>query len=294
MNEMVDNKSLELKLHRKMSDLPGCDINLEFVKNFYNELKSLNNEAIDYELKNAQELYKDEQLKNIEEFIKNNMKIIVEINGVRGEMLSSNNESIFDNEKLPNHISMIRFSNEVLMRSGYIPGNVIKVEFDFNRIDIFDFRESPSNRSGNMSQIFIAGNNKSWVEGTYNNLINVLKDKKNISNLLHKRNIYDLFLWFIIVPMDFYVLALFEENFQNLLYNLSSPLRIGIYIYIFIMFLLIFRITFNYMRWLFPYMAFNIDKNRIRNIHKIVLAILWTLIFSPILSKIINRIFSNS
>jgi hypothetical protein len=169
------------------------------------------------------------------------------------------------------------------------------IEFDFDNTDIFDLTKNASSKTENMSAIIISGNNNSWVEGTYENLINLLKNSKHSRSWIHQRNIYDLFLWLVVMPLNFWNLITIENNFKIILNSFSSILRVGIYIYAFIIFTLLYRFLFNYFRWVFPYMEFYREDIRKGNKHRIALTFFTAVILYPLicdgLKFIIGKIF---
>jgi len=57
-----------------------------------------------------------------------------------------------------------------------------------------------------------------------------------------------------VLPLSLWNLRKFDLLASEYLSKYSMVLTVGVYIYIFVVILNIFRFAFNYLRWLFPYL----------------------------------------
>ena len=142
------------------------------------------------------------------------------------------------------------------------------------------------------STLEIFGENETWVSGVHKKVIESIKERGNVHGWLHVNNIYDLFLWFFIIPLDFRLLYFINHSLPEHFSKMSVFLKSAIYLYFFILTLNVFRIIFNYARWVFPYVELipSIKKGAI--VHRYVLgAIVVAIISAVIYDLIIKRIF---
>lgn len=128
----------------------------------------------------------------------------------------------------------------------------IIVDLDFGRTTLIDLVTNPSHETYNPSKVEIWGLSEIWVEGVYNKLLKFLKERENKRYWLHRKNIYDLFVWFIVVPILFWNLYKLDSWLQQKLEDLSSVLMVFVFIYTFLLGLILFNLFFKYLRRSFP------------------------------------------
>lgn len=125
-----------------------------------------------------------------------------------------------------------------------------------------DFNSNPSFPTGNNSTVQIYGDDTMWVEGTYGQIMEELKKCMTKRALLHKANIYDYFVWLLIIPLTFRNLYRLDLKIHNYLSQISPAFMVFFYLFMFLLILIIFRLLFSYLKWLFPYMEFETSGKR--------------------------------
>lgn len=154
-----------------------------------------------------------------------------------------------------------------------------------------DINSNPSQATRNNSKIQIRGENETWVEGAYSRICKFLQQRKTGRSWFHKNYIYDLFLWFISIPIAFWNMYKIETSLHPFFSQISSVLTICFYLYIFIFIIILSRFLFAYLRWLFPYIELRRQRKRRNQIHKtFVGAIIICIIGGLMLELIINII----
>jgi len=291
----MDIKNQIFKSGSRFGKIPSCVVDISYFKKLYDILKEISDDAIDFELSkldknNFNSLIDFEKAKdNLREVLRINVHII----GTKGESIVSHEKSIFDEQGLPNHISRISFDNTNLMRYVYNinPSNSFRIEFDFSKQSIFDFVSNPSLETSNSSNITIIGQKNSWVHGAYESVISTLEEFTTNRSWLHKKNIYDLFLWLLIIPISFWNLYKFESYFKHIFNDLPIVFGVFLHLYFLIFILYSFMIFFKYTRWLFPYTELKESLNNSSTTHRSFWFIILLTIVADIIVLIIKTCF---
>lgn len=250
----------------KVFPIPPIKINLEFLKEINEILIKANEAAIKLEVSEINKSNfssADEYEKHIK-LIKESSQIIVRISEANGIFSVYRGEgNIFENIKLPNKIEKISIDSSDQYQAIFnrVPKNYFKIEFDFKKVSILDFSSSPSLKTSNDSYITISGEDGSWPAGLFSNLKQKVEEADRTSVFFHKNNTYDLILWLIVVPLIIFCMHKIDVGFLNKIKDLNGFIKSGIYIYIFIAALWMFRIFFNYLRWLYPYLELDNPKD---------------------------------
>lgn len=283
----MDKKSEIYRSETRFSKIPSCVINREFLKKIFGFLYTANEEATKYAIDEIKrENFKsDEDHLNFIKLVRDSYKLAVIISGEDGELFASNDSSIFDDINLPERIEKVNFSNVFYykVRLNVEPIYKLEILFDFAKPKIFDISVKPSDETMNLSSINVSGVNKTWVRGTYDNIIALLKNRRTKAGWLHKKNIYDIFLWFGIIPITFYQLHKFNHSILSKLSSLTLVLQVGIFIYLFLLITFLFMFFFKYGRWLYPYMELKSDISKGATKHRLIFYTIFVSIIASVL-----------
>lgn len=262
------------KSNRIFKPIPPSTVDLLFLKKLYVVLKASTDEIADHDIAKLVQPpgQTQEVFEGFKKYARGLYKATIHIYGSRGEYIFTENPNIFDDPGLPDKIDRIIFENSTRFRVTVQkePVNQFRITFDFTAPPTFDFNISPSVATPVNSTIDIVGENETWVSGTYRKVSNLLDDRRNSHGWLHRNNIWDLFLWVIIMPVIFRLLFLVQHVLPANLANVSGVLKGAFYVYAFFFLLNFFRIIFSYARWVFPYLEFNTPMRR-TNLHRFIL-----------------------
>jgi hypothetical protein len=257
-----------------------CIIDLSYLKKLFEILKEINNDAVHIHLGNIDGRYKAlnddskrEEYEKLKKDIMDEYKIHVQITGPKGEYLASDSSSIFNEERLPDSLSSVKFDNSFFykIRFNMNPELLINVDLDFSKPPLLDFITNPSYPTANNSIIQVFGENETWVEGSHEKILSSLKERRSKRAWLHQKNVYDLFLWFFILPISFWNLRKIDVMISPMLDKYSTILKVAVYVYIFIVILNLFRFAFNWLRWIFPYLELKTSLKKGYILHRVVL-----------------------
>lgn len=249
-------KPLTYKSNQIIESLPSCTLDTTYLKKLYQILEEVTLEAAGIEVsklkKKPREKMKD--FKKFKKDVHDLYKVSIQIWGAKGEYFYSETPSNLEKTRLPDRINTVIFDSSVKYRFSLKlePLNMIKIQFDFRKPKVFDFLSRPSEATPNYSSIWVTGNNDTWVSGAYRKAMESLKERSNKRGWLHKNNIYDLFIWFLIIPMSFRIIYKIDSIFGLRSGKASSVFIVALYLYFFIIALNVFRMIFNYARWVFP------------------------------------------
>lgn len=291
---MTDN-GYTYKSNQIYAPLPSCTLDIAYFKKLYEILNKITQEAAEIEISKLKKDpgQSDDDFTKFTDYARSLYQLSIQVFGTKGEYIFSDSPTIFKEARLPDHIARVIFDNSLKLnfRLKQDPSNKIRVEFDFQKAKVFDFVTSPSEATPNTSTIYVLGENETWVSGAYKNVIQSLQERANKRNWLHKTNTYDLFLWFIIMPLGFFTIYKIERSFSLKTSGISTVFVAALYLYFFIIVLNIFRMTFNYVRWIFPKMELDTSLKKGAIVHRIILGAIFLTIISSFMYDLIKLIF---
>ena len=130
------------------------------------------------------------------------------------------------------------------------PVNQFCIDLDLNKQNVFEILAKPADTT-NQSIGVIAGDNSNWVNGTYKMLEEFFELYSTPYNFIHKKTSYDLVLWLLGMPLMLAWLYKISQWIGDKLDKTPEIISIAIYLYLFVLMLLVFRILFNYTRYIF-------------------------------------------
>jgi len=280
------------KVNTKISKIDSCSLEKKDFKSLFNLLKKKVKEALEYELNESQFIKQspEEKRKEIKENVKNLFKLSVHVLGTKGEFLSTTDEvKIFDDDAFPNKITQIIFDSAYYYKqaTNQEPMNKLIILFDFKKQNILNFSNPITEPVQNESSITVTGSKDTWVNGVHTEILSFLKEKKNNRNWLHKKHIYDLFLYLLFYPATFWCIYRVTSLLQG---SVNIVFLIAVCLYILILLSYILRILFNYTRWIFPFLEFISESGTKMRRHRTTLYLISIGIISYLIVDIVKSI----
>ena len=257
---MQNNSDSVYKTNSQYTPIQSCVLSIKDLLELFEILSKKALEVTEAEILNLPQL-PDKTPKEIDEaqkYIRDILKLNVQLVGTKGEIVISQNKSIFDENNIPKDLRLVVFENSYNFNFNMkkMPNNYFEVRIDFTKPPVFDLSTSPDNPTLNNSYIKVTGNNETWVTGVYQIIVAFFKDKKTNRNRIHSKNTYLLFLYVLMFPFTFWSLFRIDIHLQPAIFNISKILLVALYTYVFFVILLIYRLLFNYARWMFPPIEF--------------------------------------
>ncbi len=261
--------------------LPSCTLDIVYFRKLYEILSASTEEGANIEIAKVKKFpgQTDEAFEVFKKQAKLLYLMTIQIFDAKGGYVFTESPSIFDEAKLPDSITRIIFDNSQKFKATLQkdPVHRVRICFDFTKSSIFDFITMPSYATPNKSNIDIIGETETWVHGTYKKVMESLKERGNKRGWLHANNIYDIFLWFVIIPLNLRLLYKINLKLQPNFVGMSTFLKAGIYLYFFMILLYVYRIIFNYARWIFPNIELTTSLQKGATVHRLIL---WALVLS--------------
>jgi hypothetical protein len=282
------------KSNQRFSALPSCCFDIEFCKRLYSAIAEKSAEAAEIEvgLLTRNPSQTEDDFNNLKEYARNLYKVTIQIIGSQGEFITSESTDVFKDENLPDQINSIIYDNSIKYNFELKkdPLNKIRVCFDFRKAPIFDLITSPSLPASNENIINVVGQNETWVDGAYRKVVESLKGKSNRRGWLHQRNVYDLLMWLVFIPISFWIIYRIGGIFKHYNFDMSPVFVVFAYLYFFLFITNVFRVMFNYARWVFPYNEIEGRQSSGSLIHRVILFSLFLSILASVLYDVIKLI----
>jgi hypothetical protein len=292
---MLEKPEVIYRSNFRFSKLDSCVLNLNDLKKLCKMLEEKVGEAAEIEIREFRrpQDMDDEQFEKIKENIRQISKLSIQLFGIKGEQIAGDSLSVFDPDKIPDDIRSLNLNSSFTFRfsTNYDPKNRFEINLDFRKSEILDFSNPSFQPSPNNSSINIVGTNETWVNGVYHSFLSFLKSKKRKRNWLHSKYIYDLYLYLLIFPITFWSIFRVDKYLKLLKTDIPTVLSIAIYIYIFFIILFIFRLLFNYARWIFPLLEFAPDGGTKMGKHRTILSVIFLGVLVSLIWEILKFIF---
>ena len=238
-------------------DFKNLKIILEFCKDKVNEAKEI-------QIKNW-ESPEDEKAKENKKEIGDNFKMTVTFyeDLEHGEGALFDDIEIIDDNQLHSGISKINIESSYRFRNHYNvePLNFLEITFDFNTNNIFDFRNL-SNTKFNRSYVKVSGIDSTWVNGVFDQLIKKIKKLRTSRKFIHKNLSSDLLIFFLLFPFILWVIYNIDQVLVDKIKDSSGVFFTLIYIYIALLSIYFYRITYNLIKMLYPYIECSVSTKK--------------------------------
>lgn len=275
--------------------IPPVALSSEDIRKLHDLLEKKVNEAREIQIGGLQrsEQMDDGQFEGLKKNVRDQFYLTVMVQGTHGEQLIDTTGSPLAAENLPDEITTINFECSYLFRLffNFDPRNRTELNLNFQRQRLLDFSNPSGKPTTPVSYYNVTGDNETWVNGVYESLKSFFHSKELNWNFIHGNYFYDLLLWVIILPAAFWTLYRFSIflDFHHVM--IPSPLSVGLYFYFAIFLLLVFRVLFNYLRWLYPRVEHTDSRIKPTLFHRLVLFTIVTGILTTFITDLIRTIF---
>lgn len=186
--------------------------------------------------------------------LREGFKIRITVQGIDDERIFGTIAAVFNSPRFPDQVKSLYINTQQNLKNLYnwYPRNYFELFLDFIKPELFNLSLSPSGSTLNASNIRVSGLDATWVNGVYSEVTNFIKRKETCRRFLHRHSIYD---WLILCggfPFAFSIAHKLSTLINSLFGQHSGILKSAAYVYVFYVLLLLFRILFDYARWIFP------------------------------------------
>ncbi|MGE4233479.1 MAG: hypothetical protein AB7F43_09140 [Bacteriovoracia bacterium] len=192
------------------------------------------------------------------------VQLFIQVRGKNGEVVEAFDPNKISTTDFPTPIQKIKINSYEIETYGGItaPGrqrNAFEIILDFSSVPVFDLVTNPSKSTENESSIYVKGEDSFVVQAAYDQLVDFFSHSRTFWVFIHKESIYEFLKWFVAVPIGLLSLKNLDGKIQAYILSSSEFLTI-IYVILFAFGLFLFRLVFNWARWLFPYVDFDLNR----------------------------------
>ena len=213
-----------------------------------------------------------EQILADKESLRLGFELQVAVRGIDDKVVDGTIPVVFNSPRFPDKVKSLYINSELDLRNLYnwFPRNRFELLLDFAKPE-FNLSLSPSGSTPNASKILVSGRNETWVNGVYHAVMEFVKNRKTRRQFFHRHSVYDLLLACVSLPFAFSIAAKLSGVMNSLFGQHSGILKSAAYVYVFYVLLLLFRILFDYARWIFPIVEYKESTDSAQK-HRAILA----------------------
>jgi hypothetical protein len=269
--------------------VPACSIKLADLKQLFEMLNRKASEATTEQLGQLQRSVSqsDEQFEAMRQEVRNLMALTVRIQGASGEWRVANSIEAFSEESLPAVITDVLYECGGLYRARFnlFPQNSFSVAIDFRRTPLGDLTNLSSVAGLGPSLVSLSGVNVTWVNAVDLELRTFFADRATRRGWLYSRYAYDLAVVFIGFPVCLDAVYILDKRLASLV-TLPPAIFVALYVYLVLVGLFVFRILFNYIKWVIPKIEGPPQKRGGAALHKTILGA----IFLALLIRVVTTV----
>lgn len=216
------------------------------------------------------------------------------LNGNDGRELFGTIKEIFDSPNYPEEVASVFVASDNTLRAvhNYYPRNAFRLFLYFTKPAVLDFRILPGLDTPNASNFEVEGYDATWANGVFREIDAFLGSKPSRLSIVHRHTIYDLVLYPVGIPFAFWLCLKATSIVQQLVPE-SGFLQNSLYVYLFAAAIILFRILFHYVRWVFPLVEYRAPTSRAL-LHRATLAALVLGVFGSFVYDVIKYLLGGS
>ncbi|MEM9308726.1 MAG: hypothetical protein AAGA74_15645 [Pseudomonadota bacterium] len=235
----------------------GCKWSLEDIKDFYEELASVNRKLGEELIAN---LTKDPNMSETEWesykafLLQDAFCPTVSIRGERDQQMYGESAEVFESSDLPNPIRTIYFNNVTAWKrhaSNTEPRNRIEVFLDFGKPPLLDPSSVLSAPTPNESNITVRADDMTFFRAVRQVIDTKLLNRRAWYSAIHRSFAYDAGIWLIAFPAGLIVATHYMETWFPVGSN-WEPYRWAFFLYALGIVILCYRFLSGYLKWAFP------------------------------------------
>ena len=235
--------------------IAACAFSKADLKTLCEMLQEANSEAANEEIDHyAPPDRSPNQIRAEKELLTAGFELKVTARGMDGKTVFGPIPVVFDSPSFPEQVQSLHINSELELKNLYnwAPRNRFELLLDFTKPKIFNLSLLLSEPTRNKSRILVTGLNSLWVHGVYGQVAKFIAKKRTRRRFLHQQSTYGFLLLCGGLPFAFSISAKLSGIMNTLFGELSGLLHSAAQVYVFFIALNLFRILFDYARWIFP------------------------------------------
>ena len=272
--------------------ITACAFSREDLKKLCEILQESSNAAAKEEIDHYTPLDRPpEQIRSDITLLKLGFELKVTVQGIDDQRVYGTISDVFNSPRFPDKVKNLYIDSAQYLRDfqNWYPRNRFELLLDFTKPELFNLSLSPSISTPNASHVLVTGLNSDWVNGVYRKVTDFIEQRRTHRQFFHRHSIYDLLLPCGCFPFAFSIAYKFSGLINN---RFSGILQSVVYVYLFYLSLLSFRILFDYARWIFPIVEYkgvtNTGQKDPAQKHRVFLYALFFAVFGNFLYDVIK------
>lgn len=234
--------------------IPACSLGSEDLRRLHEVLRKRAGDVKAFQVGSLQRQpgQSDEQFQAFKDQVSALLDLLVKVDSGTGDWVAGTGADVLSDKELPDFITSVTYDSAFLFRGQMKtePQNSFIVFLDFSRTQILDLTNLALGPEQNKSMVRVAGVDSTWVKAVNDDLRNFFNLRKNLRGWIHSRFSYDAVLWLVGFPAD--VECVYRIDRALKLNQLPSSVSVLLYVLVFLLLLIVFRVLFNYTKWVFP------------------------------------------
>jgi hypothetical protein len=254
MSETKPDAPPSVRTFTTLAPIKACRLRRDDLARLY---RIINDRQIEYGQTFVNQVLAQQPSETLDQFHERQTRVMnafvttVSVTGSNKEVVSGSGEHFVTSENIPDNILTVFYSTITGPNAlGIILQNKATLLLDFSRPTVLDFTKLPTFATPNNSNFEIVASSEAWFTTLNTRLTQLFDERRTPFNWLHQPGIYDLILFILGLPFALWIDYRFSPSIDTL--KLPSVLATGLYVYLFVAGLFIFRGIFTYSRWVFP------------------------------------------
>ena len=261
--------------------ITACAFSREDLKTLCEVLQESSRAAAEEEISHYMPLDRPfEQVLADRESLRLGFELKVNVRGIDDKVLFGTIPAVFSSPRFPDKVKTLYINSELDLKNlhNWSPRNRFELLLDFTKPELFNLSLSPSIPTPNASNIFVTGLNSDWVSGVYRKVTDFIEEKRTRRGFFHRHSIYDLLLLLVGLPFAFWMAYKSSGLINSTFGGFSVFVQNGVYVCLFFLMLNLFKMLFDYARWIFPVVEYKSSTDNVRK-HRYILGGLIITIF---------------
>ena len=221
--------------------------------------------------------------------LKAGFEIKVTVQGIDNETIYGTISDVFNSPRFPDQVKTLHINSESDLRNLYNwpPRNRFELLLDFTKPELFNLSLLSSRATPNASNINVSGLDSTWVGGVYGEIANFIEKNRTRRRFFHRHSVYDLLLLLVGLPFAFWMAYKSSGLINRIFGGFSVFVQNGAYVFLFFLMLNLFKMLFDYARWIFPIVEYKGATNTVRK-HRYILGCLVIAVFGNFLYDLLK------
>jgi hypothetical protein len=236
--------------------IPPCQLSLDDLKLLAQLLATLAEEAAEKSVVALRPTHgqSDEEFNTMKAEVRQLLLLNVQVRGAGGDWIGGPPELVLDVGPMPDVVDEVTFDSAFAYRArvNQVPSHSFEVTLDFRRQRVFDFRAAPAIDGDNRTGAIVQGSDRTWANGVYAQIGAFFTERATRRGWLYRTHAYDVLLALIGFPVAILWVYRVDQWLASARTHFSTSVAVGIYVYVVIMGLYVFRLIFNYIRYMLP------------------------------------------